>query len=81
MRSSDSAFASVDDVSGPKIKSQAGYVLGIRAKDGDKLHFVEFQTGTVKRVCRSTLAAESNGLVAAVEAADYLRSVILAIVS
>ena len=55
-------------------------MLGIRAKDGDKLHFVEFQTGTVKRVCRSTLSAEANGLVAAVEAADYLRSVILAIV-
>ncbi len=24
-----------------RIKSQAGYVLGIRAKDGDKLHFVD----------------------------------------
>ena len=78
--SSDLAFANVDDVSGPKIKSQAGYVLGIRAKGGDKLHFVEFQTGTVARVCRSTLSAEANGLVAAVEAADYLRSVVLAIV-
>ncbi len=35
-------------------------------------------TGTVKRVVCSTLGAESNGLVAATEAADYLRSVILA---
>ncbi len=80
MCSSDSAFTNVDDVSGARIKPQAGYVLGIRAKDGDKLHSVEFQTGTVKRVCRSTLSAVANGLVAAAEAADYLRSVILAIV-
>ena len=76
--SSDAAFANaVKD--GDKLKSQAGYVLGVRAKDGDALHFLEFSTGTVKRTCRSTLAAEANGLVSAVEAADYLRSVILAL--
>ena len=56
-------------------------MLGVRAKDGDALHFLEFSTGTVKRTCRSTLAAEANGLVAAVEAADYLRSVILALIN
>ncbi len=32
----------------------------------------------MKRVCRSTLAAESNGLAAAIAAADYQRPVILA---
>ena len=75
--SSDAAFANaISD--GDKLKSQAGYVLGVRAKDGDSVHLVEFSTGTVKRVCRSTLAAEANALIAAVEAADYLRSVILA---
>ena len=78
--SSDASFANaVTD--GEKLKSQAGYVLGVRAKDGDALHFLEFSTGTVKRTCRSTLAAEANGLVAAVEAADYLRSVILALIN
>ena len=48
--SSDSAFANVDDISGSKNTSQAGYVFGIRAKDGDKMHFVEFQTSTVRCV-------------------------------
>jgi hypothetical protein len=60
------------------MKSQAGYELRARAKGGGRLRVLEFSTGTLKRVCRSTLAAESNGLVAAVEAADYLRSAILA---
>ncbi len=75
--SSDSACAKAMD-HGEKIKSQAGCVLGVLAKDGSSLPLLEFSTGTVKRVCRFTLAAESNGLVAATETADYLRSVILA---
>ncbi len=77
--SADSSFANVDDGAGETVKSQAGCALGIRAKEGDRLHFVELSTGMVKRVCRSTFVAEANGLVAPVEAADYLRSVIFAI--
>ena len=53
--------------------------MAVREKDGPRLHYLEFATGVIRRVCRSTLAAEANGLVAAVEACDYLRSVMLAI--
>ncbi len=41
---------------------------------------MEFSTGAVKRVCRCTLAAEASGWAAALEAADYLCSAILAII-
>ena len=67
------------EASGDKLRSQAGYVIGIQAKDGCGIHFVEFNSSTIRRVCRSTLAAEANGLVTAAEAMDYLRSVVLAI--
>ena len=34
---------------------------------------MEIYSGGVKRVCRSTLAAEANGFLAGAEAGDYLR--------
>ncbi len=78
--SSDAAFRNAA-TDGDKLKSQAGYMLGVRAKDGDALPFLEFSMGTVKPVCRSTLAAEASGLVVAVEATDCLRSAILAVIN
>lgn len=77
--SSDAAFANAD-FQGEKIKSQVGYVLAVREKDGPRLHDLEFATGAIRRVCRSTLAEEANSLVAAVDAADYLRSVLPAMI-
>lgn len=75
--SSDASFANAT-CNGERIKSQCGYVVAVREKTGEGMHCLEFATSLVKRVCRSTLAAEANSLVTAVEAADYIRSVILA---
>ncbi len=49
LRISDAAFASAAS-DGDKLKSQVGYALGVRAKDGDALRFLELSTGTVKRL-------------------------------
>ena len=48
-------------------KSQCGYV-----KSGDD----PATSSSIKRVCRSILAAESNALLMAEESADYIRSLL-----
>ena len=54
---------------------------GLKAKDGTGVQFVEFSTGTIRRVCRSSLACEANAMITAMESADYLRSVILSLLN
>ena len=64
------------------MKSQCGYIIGLtipEIKDGGEVPFlmVEAYSGSIKRVCRSTLAAEANGFLQGSEAGDYLRSILV----
>ena len=73
----DSSFAN-----GEHLKSQCGYVVGFtspKLKDGEEtpIYVLEAYSGSIKRVCRSTLAAEANGFLAGAEAADFLRMLLL----
>ena len=76
---SDSSFAN-----GENLKSQCGYLVGFttpKLVDGDvaPIYILEAYSGSIKRVCRSTLAAEANGFLAGAEAADFVRSLLLEI--
>ena len=73
----DSSFAYVEGM-----KSQCGYLIALtvpRIKDGQPapLHVLETFSGSIKRVCRSTLAAEANGFLTGVEAGEYVRALLL----
>ena len=73
----DSSLGNVDDAElGEKTKSQAGYVVGLRDPQSDRVHILECNSGTIKRVCRSTLAAEANGVVEGVESCDWVRMLV-----
>ena len=78
----DSSHANVDcEKLGEKVKSQCGYVCALVSPDftdGKKhsLHVLEWHSGSIKRVVRSTLAAEANGLTEGAEAALWLRAVL-----
>ena len=74
---SDSSWANTTN-----LKSQCGYVIGLTlptVADGGSTPMLVLETysGSIKRVCRSTLASETNGFLSAVEAADYLRMLLL----
>ncbi|CAE7352234.1 RE2 [Symbiodinium sp. CCMP2456] len=69
----DSSFANTES-----LKSQCGYLVGLTTEAMDSendapILILETYSGSIKRVCRSTLAAEANGLLAGVEAAEYLQ--------
>ena len=73
----DSSFAN-----GEHLKSQCRYLVGFtspKLKDGEEtpIYVLEAYSGSIKRVCRSTLAAETNGCLAGAEAADFLRMLLL----
>ena len=73
----DSSFAN-----GENLKSQCGFITGLSVsalKDGSSCPIMILETypGSIKRVCRSTLAAESNGFLNGVEAGDYLRTLLM----
>ncbi|CAE7726450.1 unnamed protein product, partial [Symbiodinium necroappetens] len=73
----DSSFAN-----GEGLKSQCGYVVGLTKEsitDGSEhpICLLETYSGSIKRVCRSTLAAESNGFLAGAEAAEYVRMILM----
>ena len=73
----DSSFANVEGG-----KSQCGYVVGLTSKEilgGDTtpIYVLETYSGSIKRVCRSTLAAEANGFLAGVEAGEFLRTLLM----
>ena len=73
----DSSFANIDGT-----KSQCGFVVVLTTKDiknggNSPIHILETYSGSIKRVCRSTLAAEANGFLTGVEAGEYVRSLIL----
>ena len=75
----DSSFAN-----GENLKSQCGFITGLSVsalKDGSScpIMILETYSGSIKRVCRSTLAAESNGFLNGVEAGDYLRTLLMEI--
>ncbi|CAE7468223.1 RE2 [Symbiodinium sp. CCMP2592] len=75
----DSSFANVEGS-----KSQCGYVAGLTSPDivnggPVPIYVVEAFSGSIKRVCRSTLAAEANGFLSGAEAAEYIRSLLLEI--
>lgn len=74
---SDSSWANTIN-----LKSQCGYVIGLTlptVADGSSTPMLVLETysGSIKRVCRSTLASETNGFLSAVEAADYLQMLLL----
>ncbi|CAE7766366.1 GIP, partial [Symbiodinium sp. CCMP2456] len=73
----DSSFANAEGS-----KSQCGYVVGLTSPDIFRggpvpIYIVEAFSGSIKRVCRSTLAAEANGFLSGAEAAEYLRSLLM----
>ena len=61
---------------------QAGYIVGVCNEccifgDGPgRIIPVEFSSSTIKRVCRSSLAAETNAALEGMEAAIYFRGVL-----
>ncbi|CAJ1330014.1 unnamed protein product [Effrenium voratum] len=70
------------DSSHANAETKAGYVVGLAHKDlaTDKevpVLLLEAQSSTIKRVCRSTLAAEANAFLMGAEAADYVRSLLM----
>ena len=72
----DSSFASTEG-----LKSQCGYVIGLSLpewKDGTEtpVLILEANSSSIKRMCRSTLAAESNAFLAGVEGAIYVASLL-----
>ena len=73
----DSSHGNVDDEKhGEKTRSQGGYVITITNKDSKYIHAVETTSFKIRRVCRSSVAAECNGLLEAAEALDYIREVL-----
>ena len=75
----DSSWANLDG-----LKSQCGYVVCLTSpailKGGlTPILILETYSGTIKRVCRSTLAAEANGFLTGVESAEYVRDLLLEI--
>lgn len=63
-------------------KSQCGYVVGLTMPElcsgaPTPVLILETHSGSIKRVCRSTLAAESNAVLMGAEAADYVRSLLV----
>ncbi|CAE7610026.1 30S ribosomal protein S1, chloroplastic [Symbiodinium microadriaticum] len=75
----DSSWANLDG-----LKSQCGYVVCLTLGtilDGAStpILILETYSGTIKRVCRSTLAAEANGFLTGVESAEYVRELLLEI--
>ena len=75
----DSSFGNVDGV-----KSQCGFLVGFTSETichgGPTEIMLETYSGSIKRVCRSTLAAEANGFLAGAEAAEYLRMILMELV-
>ena len=72
----DSSFANAEGG-----KSQCGYVIGLATeamKDGEEspVLVLEAVSASIKRVCRSTLAAEANAFLMGVESAAYLSSLL-----
>ena len=73
----DSSFANTEG-----LKSQCGYVVTIalpeiREGGPTPLFVLETYSGSIKRVCRSTLAAESNGFLTGCEAGEYVRALLM----
>ena len=76
----DSSFANLEGS-----KSQCGFVTGLTSKEiysGEptRIYVLEAFSGSIKRVCRSTLAAEANGFLSGAEAAEYLRMLLMELV-
>ena len=72
----DASFGNIDDKDyGEKTRSQGGYVLGVGGA-GDNMRFLKCVSMSIRRVCRSTLAAEANAVIEATESCDYLKSVV-----
>ena len=66
------------------MKSQCGYVVCLTTeeiKSGSvaPILILETYSGSIKRVCRSTLAAEANGFLTGVESAEYARDLLMEI--
>eukprot|EP00434_Breviolum_minutum_P011223 symbB.v1.2.009904.t1/scaffold605.1/size182108/4 len=73
---SDSSFANLDGH-----KSQCGYVVGLTSpeiQEGLPVPILVLETisSSIRRVCRSTLAAEANAFLTGYEAANYLASLL-----
>ena len=71
------AEGEVEKVTAEPFRSQKGRVVGLStpmAADGSmNVYVMEWKSQVEKRVCRSTLAAETYPLASGVEAADWLR--------
>ena len=76
----DSSLCNVDDPKlGEKTKSQCGYIAGVITPNvlDDEIadcHILEWTTGTIKRVCRSSLGAEANGMTEGIEGLAWIQA-------
>ena len=73
----DSSFANSQNM-----KSQCGYIVVLTTEEiksgaSAPIMLLETYSGSIKRVCRSTLAAEANAFLMATEAGDYVRSLLM----
>ena len=73
----DASLANADDPAfGEKVRSQCGHLEGIcnnevlDAQPDGRILIMEFTSATIKRACRSTLAAETNGVLEGAECAE-----------
>ena len=82
----DSSLNNVDDkVLGDKVRSQSGYVAGITSETIEEgksikvVHILDWNSSTVKRVCRASLQAEAYGVCDGIEACEWIRAVLFEI--
>ena len=66
------------------IRSQFGriHLLGhacLWTKDGGYVHFIGWNSGLIKRTCRSTLRAETHAMICGTEASDNIRAMIVSL--
>ena len=67
---SDAAFRNLPDGG-----SQAAYVIGLFSTFTETFHLIDWNSKSVKRIARSTLAAETLALQDAIDKALFLRSI------
>ena len=82
----DSSLNNVDDKAlGDKVRSQSGYVAGITSETIEEgksikiVHILDWNSSTVKRVCRASLQAEAYGVCDGIEACEWIRAVLFEI--
>lgn len=77
----DASHANIEDPNLGKVKSQAGYVLGVAGKtllqgQAAHVHVLEWPSALIKQVVRATLSAEAYGVTEGAEGLHWLRCLV-----